>query len=69
MAQVKVDQLETGSPTVLTYEISNEKLKTLNIRRFENYFEEWARFILMNRNNPADVPADDFDIVIVHIAD
>ena len=64
MAQVKVDQLEAGSPTVLTYEISDEKLKTLNIRRFENYSEEWARFILMNRNNPVDVPAHDYDIVI-----
>ena len=68
MAQVKVDQLETGSPTVLTYEISDEKLKTLNIRRFENYSEEWARFILMNRNNPVDVPAHDYDIVIGPIA-
>lgn len=68
MAQVKVDQLETGSPTVLTYEISDEKLKTLNIRCFENYSEEWARFILMNRNNPVDVPAHDYDIVIGPIA-
>ena len=68
MAQVKVDQLEAGSPTVLTYEISDEKLKTLNIRRFENYSEEWARFILMNRNNPVDVPAHDYDIVIGPIA-
>lgn len=68
MAQVKVDQFETGSPTVLTYEISDEKLKTLNIRRFENYSEEWARFILMNRNNPVDVPAHDYDIVIGPIA-
>ena len=68
MAQVKVDQLEAGSPTVLTYERSDEKLQTLNIRRFENYSEEWARFILMNRNNPVDVPAHDYDIVIGPIA-
>lgn len=68
MAQVKVDQLEAGSPTVLTYEISDEKLKTLNIWRFENYSEEWAMFILMNNNNPVDVPAHDYDIVIGPIA-
>ena len=64
MAQVKVDQFEAGSPTVLTYEISDEKLKTLNIRRFENYSEEWARFILMNRNNPVDVPAHDLQTLV-----
>lgn len=41
----------------------------LNIKRFDGYTQEWAEFILMNRNNISDKPAHDFDIVIGPIAD
>lgn len=68
MAQVKVDQLETGSPIVLAYEIADDALDNLRVLRYENYSEEWAKFILLNRNNPADLPAHEYDVVIGPIA-
>ena len=68
MAQVKVEQLETGIPIVQTYEIDDTAWKDLRILRFENYSEEWAKFILLNRNNPVRLPAHDYDVVIGPIA-
>jgi hypothetical protein len=41
----------------------------LRVLRFENYSEEWAEFILLNRNNPSDQPVHDYDVVIGPIAD
>ena len=51
MAKIKVEQLETGTPTVQTYEVEEEQMKNLKVLRFEDYSEEWAKFILLNRNN------------------
>lgn len=68
MAQVKVEQLETGSPVVMTYEIDDDAWENLRVLRFENYSEEWAKFILLNRNNPTDLPAHEYDVVIGAIA-
>ena len=68
MAQVKVEQLETGSPVVQSYLVEDEALDTLRVLRFDGYSEEWAKFILMNRNNPADKPTHDYDVVIGPIA-
>lgn len=45
MAHVKMEQLESGSPVVLEYEISEEAWDSLRVLRFENYSEEWAKFI------------------------
>ena len=53
MAKVKVEQLEAGCPIVL---------------RFDSYSEEWAKFILLNRNNPTNKPAHEYDVVIGPIA-
>lgn len=69
MAQVKVDQLETGCPIVQTYTIDDEVWESLRVLRFENYSEEWAKFILKNRNNPTDEAVHDYDVVIGPIAD
>lgn len=69
MAHVKMEQLESGSPVVLEYEISEEAWDSLRVLRFENYSEEWAKFILLNRNNPSDQPVHDYDVVIGPIAD
>lgn len=69
MAHVKVEQLETGSPIVQTYEIADSAWNDLHILRFENYSEEWAKFILLNRNNPSKKQAHDYDVVIGPIAD
>lgn len=68
MAQVKVDQLEIGHPLVMTYEIEDDAWENVKVLRFENYSEEWAKFILLNRNNPTDKPAHDYDVVIGPIA-
>lgn len=64
MAQVKVEQLGTGCPVVQTYEIADHAWDELKVLRFEEYSEEWAKFILQNRNNPTNLPAHDYDVVI-----
>lgn len=68
MANVKVEQLGCGSPVVLTYEVE-EVWEGLNVLRFEEYSEEWAKFILLNRNNPTSHPVHGYDIVIDPIED
>ena len=41
---------------------------TLKIKTFKAYTQEWAEFILTNRNNHSDVPAHDYDIVYGPVA-
>jgi len=69
MAKVKMEQLETGIPVVMTYEVDEERMKELHVLQFHEYSEEWAKFILLNRNNESHLPAHDYDIVIGPIAD
>lgn len=68
MAQTKVDQLEIGNPIVMSYDVDETKMNSLRLLRFDTYSEEWAKFILLNRNNPNREPAHDYDIVIGSIA-
>ena len=68
MAKIKVEQLESGTPTVLTFEAADEAMAGLRVLRFDDYSEEWAKFILLNRNNDSPEPAHDYDIVIGPIA-
>lgn len=68
MARVKVDQLEVGSPVVQSYDIVDEAWQKLRAFRFREYSEDWAKFILLNRNNPLKSPAHDYDVVIGPIA-
>ena len=68
MAKTKVEQLESGTPTVLTFEADDEAMAGLSVLRFDDYTEEWAKFILLNRNNDSPEPAHDYDIVIGPIA-
>ncbi len=68
MARTKVEQLETGIPTVLTFEVDDEAMVQLKVLRFDDYTEEWAKFILLNRNNASSEPAHDYDIVVGPIA-
>lgn len=69
MAKTKVEQYEAGSPVVMSYEISEEDINELKVLRFEEgYTEEWAKFILKNRNNDSHQPAHDYDVVIGPIA-
>lgn len=68
MAKTKVEQLESGVATVLTYEADEAQMESLRVLRFDDYSEEWAKFILLNRNNSSRQPAHDYDIVIGPIA-
>ena len=68
MAKTKVEQMEAGVPTVQTYEADEDAMKDLRVLRFNDYSEEWAKFILLNRNNSSAEPAHDYDIVIGPIA-
>lgn len=69
MANVKVEQLEYGSPIVQAYSFNEQALENLHALHFESYSEEWVKFILLNRNNPTQQPAHDYDVVIGPIAD
>ena len=68
MANIKFEQMETGMPLVQEYSIDEIEMKKLKCLIFDDYTEEWAKFILLNRNNPLSVPAHDYDIVIGPIA-
>lgn len=68
MAKTKVEQLETGTPVVMSFEVDEEQMALLKVLRFEDYSEEWAKFILLNRNNKTLEPVHDYDIVIGPIA-
>lgn len=68
MAHIKVEQQQTGSPIVIEFEIDEDEMNTLHLLRFEDYSEQWAEFILANRNNNTGEPVHDYDIVIGPIA-
>ena len=68
MAKTKIEQLKTGTPKVLTYEVDEVQMNQLKVLRFESYSLEWAQFILLNRNNDSTKPAHDYDIVFGPIA-
>lgn len=68
MAKTKVEQLESGFPIDLTYEADDAAMAELKVLRFDEYSEEWAKFILLNRNNASRQAAHDYDIVIGPIA-
>ena len=69
MAETKVEQLEYGNPIVFQYDVKEEDMADLRILRFDSYSEEWAKFILANRNNKSEKAVHDYDIVIGPIAD
>lgn len=68
MAKVKVDQLEYGSPVVLAFEVDESQMGQLKILRYNEYSEQWAKFILLNRRNDTGHPIHDYDIVFGPIA-
>lgn len=42
VAKAKVDQLESGTPTVMAYEVGEPMMDKLKVLRFDAYSEEWA---------------------------
>ena len=65
MAEQKVIQYG-GIPTVNTYEFDEVNLNNpaLRIKIFEGYTQEWAEFILANRNRENTDKVHEYDIVI-----
>lgn len=70
MADQKVLQ-NGGKAVVNAYEFDESFLinGTLSVKQFEGYTEEWAQFILENRNRKSEHPIHNYDIVIGAIAD
>lgn len=68
MANIKFEQMEIGSPLVQEYFVDEIEMQKLKCLIFNDYTEEWAKFILQNRNNPSTISAHDYDIVIGPIA-
>lgn len=71
MAEQRVRQIMEGEPVVNEFEfdeslLTSEELKVLT---FEGYCEDWAKFILANRNIHNEHPIHDYDIVYGPIAD
>lgn len=69
MASSRIE-LAGGEPVVMKYSFDESLLTSneLRILRFDGYTEDWARFIIANRNNDTDKPAHNYDIVIGPIA-
>jgi hypothetical protein len=60
LRRMKIDREPT--PWVYTYELDEDSLLTLNVKRFETADKEWVRFIVRNRTN--EMPQHGYDIVI-----
>ena len=65
-ANKKTLKLESGNPTVSIYEIDENDIEELKIKKFNNASEEWFDYVIKNRKNEMD--NDDYDIVIGPIA-
>ena len=71
MAEQRTLISQSGSPTVSRYQFDEQWLQSseLKVKIFENYSDEWAQFVLMNRDMNVVQPAHDYDIVYGPIAD
>lgn len=71
MAELTTFRMGCGKPMVSVFEFDEKYLSSpeLKVKIFEYYTEEWADFIVLNRNNTTDIPAHPYDIVIGPIAD
>ena len=71
MAEQKTFQMLCGTPVVSDFEFDEGLLssKELNIKTFNDYSVEWARFVLENRDMKRQHPTHHYDIVYGPIAD
>lgn len=67
-AERKLLQYGIGSKIVQSYYLDEQKLEELKVLRFDSYTEEWADFILLNRQNKEHRSLHDYDVVIGPIA-
>ncbi len=71
MAERVADVKKNGAPRVYTYEFDEALLAQsgeLKVKIFEDYSEEWANFVLMNRKNENRSLLHPYDIVVGPIA-
>lgn len=72
MAQRVVERFGAGqTPVVSTFEFDDSVMTdgSLKVKRFETYTEEWAEFVMRNRDRKTPLPYHDYDIVYGPIAD
>ena len=67
-AERKLLQYGTESKIVQSYYLDEKKLDELKVLRFDSYTEEWADFILLNRQNKERRSLHEYDVVIGPIA-
>lgn len=58
-----------GEPVITTFEFDESALGILSVKKFESPCEEWALFVMANRNRKNVQPTHSFDIVIGPVAD
>lgn len=70
LATRKTEQLGEGMPIVNEYEFDENLLsnRNLSILKFDEYSQQWAEFVLQNRQNKTRIPTHNYDIVIGPIA-
>jgi hypothetical protein len=71
MAARRTKIVKKGTPTVLAFYFDENKLsdKELSVKIFDSPTEEWALFILANRNHEGRINKHRYDIVIGPVAD
>ena len=71
MASQKVKQTLKGEPIVSEFQFDESLMHSdeLSIKIFSDYTEEWAHFVLDNRNKDLPQPIHQYDIVYGPIAD
>ncbi len=71
MAYQKVNQTREGKAEVTTFLFDEKKMYSseLKVKIYSDYSEDWALFILANRDKNNVYPVHDFDIVYGPIAD
>lgn len=71
MASQRASQFLDAQPVVSTFEFDESAMTdgSLKVKRFETYTEEWAEFVLRNRDRKTPQPYHDYDIVYGPIAD
>lgn len=71
MALQKVSQLQDGTPEVTEFLFDEAIMqsKDLRVLSFMDYSEDWAKFVLANRDRSSKHPIHNYDIVYGPIAD
>ena len=68
-AQRKLRQYGVGREVVQEYDFDEHEMSLLNVLRFDSYTEQWADFILQNRQHKGHYSLHGYDIVMGPIAD